>query len=574
MKNRHEMAQERHQNPFLFPVGISDFRKLVSENFLYVDKTLGVNHVLQESAISLICRPRRFGKTLFMSMLHYFFADRVAGVPTKELFQNSLLAKTSPKTIEEHQGQYCVLFLTFKDLKYLNYEHAYQGIKGLLACLCQEHLAMLDSPLLSDTEKELFRRILTKTADFEETRNALKYLSHFLFKAYQKSVVVLIDEYDTPILSGYLENYFKDILEFIRGFLGAGLKDNPCVAKTVLTGIIRVAKENLFSDLNNAEVYSILKDSYSDDFGFTEQEVNQLLQKTNLSTHAEEIKQWYNGYKIGPQTIYNPWSIICCLKYKGKFEPYWVNTSGNELIKKVLSEASTDAKIQLEMLMQGEEITCAVDEHVAFENLGQNDTALWSLLLFSGYLTAQNVQLDSLNYYQCDLRIPNHEVLSLYRKQFVSIFEDRLGLKGYYSFINNLLNGNIEVFQEQLNRILQQTISYFDTQGNEPERFYHGFILGLMATLHDSYRVYSNRESGFGRYDVALIPHDQNKMGLVIEFKTMSDLNALETGAKDALKQIKTKLYTTELSHAGITKVLQVGMAFSGKSVAIAYQVQ
>ncbi|MBS0655596.1 MAG: AAA family ATPase [Verrucomicrobia bacterium] len=566
------MLQAQHESSFLFPVGVSDFRKLITGNFIYVDKTLGIKHVLQESEISIICRPRRFGKTLFMSMLQHFFADAVDAIPTKTLFHNSLLARQEPKIVEQHQGKYCVIFLTFKDLKSTNFDSAYQGIKQLLWQLYEEHIAVLDSHLLSETEKEQFRRILTKTQDFEETRTALKDLSHFIFKAYQKRVVVLIDEYDTPILSGYLENYYKDIIRFMKGFLGAGLKDNPYVIKTVLTGIIRVAKENLFSDLNNAEVYSVLRDSYSDDFGFTESEVNQLLQKTDLSHQAEDIKKWYNGYKIGTQTIYNPWSIISCLKHKGKFEPYWVNTSANELIRKILAEASAEAKIQLETLMQGGEIICPVDEHITFEDLSEDDTALWSLLLFSGYLTAQNVQLDALSYYQCDLSIPNQEVLSLYRKQLVSSLRDRIGVKRYDAFINHLLTGNLEAFQELLNHILLQTISYFDTQGNQPERFYHGFILGLIATLHDSYHIYSNRESGLGRYDIALIPLDASRLGLVLEFKTIADPKDLETGAKEALKQTKTKLYATELLSAGIKKVLQIGMAFCGKKVAIASQ--
>lgn len=415
------MTQEDLQTPILFPVGISDYRKLVTENYLYIDKTLGINDILKESAISIICRPSRFGKTLFMSMLQHFFADQVGGIPTKDLFQNSLLAKTSPKTIEEHQGQYPVIFLTFKDLKFENFDEAYQGIKGLLERLFEEHQVILDSPLLSKTEKARFRRILKKTQDFEETRNALKDLSRFLFKVYKKPVVVLID--DSPILNTeYLDNKTN---RFLKCFLVAGLKDNSSVGKAVLTGIMHVANESPFSDLNNTEVFSILKDSHSDSFGFTEQEVNQLLKKTNLSPQAEEIKQWYNGYKIGSQTIYNPCSIILCLKCKGKLTLYWVNTRENELIKTALSEASTEAKVQVEALMRGEELTCSVDEHIDFENLAQNETAFWSLLLFSGYLTAQEVRLDSLGYYQCDLRIPNQEVISLFRKQFVSLFEDR-----------------------------------------------------------------------------------------------------------------------------------------------------
>lgn len=565
------MSSGSNQKKMRFPVGVSNYRKLITGNFLYVDKTLGIERILQEGEISIICRPRRFGKTLFMSMLQHFFADNVDGFDTQTFFQHSLISEFHPEIVQEHQGQYKVIFLTFKDLKYDTYELAYQGIKGLFVRLYEQYLFLLDSPKLLESEKERFRRIINKTADVEETRFALKDLSHFLFKAYEKQVIILIDEYDTPILSGYLHHYYKEIIASIRGILSAALKDNPYVTKTVITGIIRVAKENLFSDLNNTEVYSILNNSYGNDFGFTEKEVNYLLEKTEVASQADEIKHWYNGYQIGAHTIYNPWSIISCLKNLGIFQTYWINTSGNELIKKVLSEASANVKKQLEQLMQGESIIAWIDEHVMFENLSQNETALWSLLFFSGYLTAQNIQFNELGYYSCELRIPNHEVLILYRKQLVNWFEGALGLQNYYTFISHLLTGKIESFSEELNRLLENTMSYFDIKGTEPEKFYHGLVLGLIATLHDTYRIYSNRESGLGRYDVALIPNDKNQMGLVIEFKTIKSANQLENEAKQALQQIKTKLYSTELSHAGITQVLQLGMAFAGKQVAIAY---
>lgn len=567
------MDSKSKENPLLFPIGVIDFQKIITGNYFYVDKTLGIANLLQQGDITVICRPRRFGKTLFMSMLQNFFAENVRGVKTKTLFENTLLAQKHPEIMEKYQGKYSVIFLSFKDLKRSSYAEAYEAIQGLLGSLYEEHYSLLDSINLTDNEKQYFHRICSKTANYDETINSLKRLTHFLYKAYNKKVIVLMDEYDVPAQEGYLNNYYKEIIKFMRGFFGAAFKDNLCLERGVFTGIARIAKENLFSDLNNVEVHSILRNAFSEYFGFTETEMNALLQKVGLSSQAEEIKRWYNGYQIAGHTVYNPWSIICCLKNLGVLELYWVNTSGNELIKKILSEASPKIKTRLEQLMQRETIVAWIDEHIVFENLSQNETALWSLLLFTGYLTAQNIQLNELGYYQCELRIPNHEVLILYRKQLVSWFEGTLGLQDYYAFINNLLTGKIKPFQEELNLILKNTMSYFDTQGNEPERFYHGLVLGLIATLHDSYRIYSNRESGSGRYDIALIPNKKDQMGVVIEFKTIKNLDEIDKGAEQALQQIKTKLYTTELSHSGIKQVLQLGMAFSGKQVAISYQI-
>jgi hypothetical protein len=557
----------------MYPVGVSDYRELVTGGYGYVDKSLSILEVLRDGVVSIICRPRRFGKTLFMSMLQHFFAENVRSENTRALFKSSLLAQKNPEILKEHQGQYSVIYLTCKDLRYPSFEGAYQGFQGLLSRLYVEHSSLLDSLKLDEAEKEAFEKILKSTANDAGMRTALRDLSAYLYKAYGKRVIILIDEYDTPILSGYMEGDYKQIIDFMRGFLGAALKDNPCVFKSVITGIIRVAKENLFSDLNNALVHTVLLDRYSDAFGFTESEVNCLLEEAELSSSAAQIKRWYNGYQIGPSTIYNPWSIIRCLSEKGLLKLYWVNTSGNDLIRKILSEAGPSLKIRLEKLIQGESIPAVIDEHVTFENLSNNETALWSLLLFSGYLTAMDAQLDDEGFYQAQLRIPNQELLHLYRRQVVGWFRDYLGYTGYKDFINHLLTGNLDRFQQDLNHYLKSSMSYFDSQGKEPERFYHGLVLGLIATLHDRYQIFSNRESGYGRYDIAMIPADKSQMGLVIEFKSIADEKNLIQGAEMALTQIKTKLYSAELTQAGVRKILQVGMAFSGKQVAIAHEI-
>lgn len=399
------MASKSEQKPFQFPVGVSNFQELVTDHYLYVDKTLGIERLLHAGKISVICRPRRFGKTLFMSMLQHFFAENIKGVKTKELFQNSLLAQKYPEVLKEHQGQYPVIFISFKDLKRGSYAEAYEAIQGLLECLFEEHISLLDSKLLSKNEKKRFLKILNKKANLDETINSLKHLTHFLHKVYKKKVIVLIDEHDVPIQEGFLKNYYKKIIDFMRVFLGAVLKDNSCLERGVITG-----EKNLCSDLDNVEVHSILKNTFIEDFGFTQIEINELLQKTGLSSKLDEIKRWYNGYQIAGHTIYNPWSIISCLKNFGALEPYWVNTSGNELIKKVLIEAKPQVKEKLETLIQERTISCYIDEQFIFDNLANSEIALWTLLLFSGYLTAQNFKLDSVGYYQCEVRIPNQEI--------------------------------------------------------------------------------------------------------------------------------------------------------------------
>jgi hypothetical protein len=557
------------QMPMRYPVGVSNYQELVTERYIYVDKTLMVREVFNDAKILIITRPRRFGKTNAMSMLQYFSAEEVDGKPTAHLFKNCLLAKRHPEFVAEHQGQYSVIFLTLKDVKADSFPLMMEMMTDVISMLYRQHDNLLTNAAIDSVDREHFERIRQKKINHSELKNSILFLSAFLKKVFKKPVIIIIDEYDTPILSAYHNDYFSECINFMRGLLGSALKDNPHVHKGVVTGITRIAKENLFSDLNNPKFYTILDDRYAEYFGFTDDEVKLLLEKTDHSEKAADIKKWYNGYTLGGTTIYNPWSIIYCLSENARFALYWVNTSDNLLVRKNVAGSNEYFKRELEKLMEGGTTTQAIQVHLTFENLTDNDTALWSLLVFSGYLTIDRAKLDHLGNYHCELRIPNQELLLLFRNQMVSWFYAKIGLEGYERWLRDLTQGNIEQFSDTLQNTLMDVASHFDTKGKQPERFYHGLILGLIASLKETHTIYSNRESGHGRYDIAIVPHDKSQLGIIIEFKSVKNINELAESAEKALAQIKTKLYANELKAGGIKKILQIGMAFCGKSVEI-----
>lgn len=552
-----------------FPVGVDNYYKLISGGFLCADKTLAIREICHEGEIVVITRPRRFGKTLFMSMLQHFFAEEVHGNATAKLFENSLIAKQHPEIVKQHQGQYSVIFVTFKNLKADNQELAIAQMKGLLSELYLTHNDVLQTNTLDKAEQAVFERMKMKESDVSEMADAIKNLSSYLLKAYGKPVIILIDEYDTPLISAHLHNYYDTFINIMRGMFGAALKGNPNLFKGVITGIVRLAKEGLFSDLNNPSIYTSLNKEYSQYFGFTQTEVDQLLQQTNLTKQSEEIKRWYNGYQIGEQMIYNPWSLINCLKHSSEFLLYWVNTSDNRLIRKYLAQSNDPFKLQLENLIQGGTTKQRIDEHLQFHDLDFNDTALWTLLFYSGYLTAKSATLDSTGQRSCELAIPNRELLLLYRREVTGWFADKIGLAAYERWLESLVTGDMEGFEYPLKRYLLETMSYFDASLKQPERFYHGLVLGLIVSLKDTHRILSNRESGYGRYDIAIIPKEKNKLGIVFEFKTVDKTDDLSAAADKALQQIKTRAYQTEFEAAGIKEILQIGMAFMGKQLEI-----
>ncbi len=553
------------------PLGISDFGRICRDGYTFIDKTLLIRDILADGAqVTLITRPRRFGKTLNLSMLHHFFASRVAGHATRRMFRG--LAISEDREAMRHQGRYSVVFVTLKDIKEATFEATLEKMAHVMSSLFGQHRDLAGSARLAPERLTDFKQILARTARPTTLANSLKLLCDCLHSHHGKPVILLIDEYDSPMHAGYTHGYFDEIAGFMRGLLGSALKDNPALHKAVLTGILRVSKESLFSGLNNIEVNTVLSTDYARWFGFTEKDVAELLMLLPLEAPdrealAERIRGWYNGYRFGNQTVHNPWSILSCLKHDGLMQPYWVNTSDNALLKAVMARALADIKKRLEDLVRGEILELTFDPNLAFRGLDGGGDALWSLLVFTGYLTAADPRYERTGYVRCRLSIPNEEVLGLYERNFTEWFTDRMSAEGYRAFLDCLLAGKLEEFRLLLEGYLLESMSLFDASGLHPENFYHGLVLGLMFGLRETHVVYSNRESGFGRYDVALLPKQAGGMGIVMEFKRVDDPARIDAAADQALRQVDERWYHTELLQHGVARVLKIGMALSGKQV-------
>lgn len=562
------------------PIGDSDFKNIIDNNFDFIDKSLLIKEVIDDAGVILITRPRRFGKTLNMSMLRYYFANEVYGQPTKELFNNLNIAHEGEFYLQ-FQGKYPVIFLTFKDIKDNNFELAYDKIHEFIVKTYDDFSYLQDSELLSPNQKNFYQIILSRKANRAQLESALQILTECLFKHHGKKAIVLIDEYDTPIQSGFLHDYYDAVVGFFRNFFGAALKDNPFLFKSVLTGILRVSKESLFSGLNNLKSYSMMHPKYAPYFGFTEPEVACLLDKAELRDSASEIKRWYNGYQIGDCVLYNPWSIVNSIQDRA-LKPFWVNTSDNALVRQLLLASSAAFKDRLELLLHGGSIERIIDENFVFPDLKKhNEPAVWSLLLMAGYLKIISYQ-DTSQGPLCQLAIPNQEIRDLYRQIIEQWLSDGYGVEWYNEFLDHLLNGNMQEFSKGLNQIMEQTVSVHDV-AREPEAFYHGLMIGLTASLygHPNYETRSNRESGNGRYDYLIISRDEKKLTLLLELKK-TDLpenkrnsdeikTILENAAQAALEQIEQRSYIAEAKQRGITNILKIGIAFSGKRFGIAY---
>lgn len=550
-------------------VGIDDFGEVMKQQLHFVDKSLFIKKVFdnKNTQVSVITRPRRFGKTFNLSMLCYFLAFKVNGLITKGLFDNLKIAQLGDAYMNE-QGKYPVIFLTLKSIKHTQYQEAMEGFSQLISQLYGQHIELLSNSVLHAHEKVVFERILNKKANSIELSFSLVWLCEYLYRYHQVKPWVLIDEYDTPIQSGYLHGYYDKLIDFMRGFFGNTLKGNPYLHRAVVTGILRIAKEGLFSGLNNVDVFSVLNEEYGDCFGFTEEEVSTLLEEFELQHLSNDIRSWYNGYYIGDTQIYNPWSIANCVNKEGLMKPYWVNTSDNALIKQLLAQASALIKEQFEHILQGRSIEVLIDENLIFTDLNKNQSALWSLLLFSGYLTAVETRLRDAEWI-CRLSSPNQEISALYRSIVRGWFTEPFGEEMYQRCLRSLVEGDLDSFLFLLKKFLFEAASFFDVKGNEPEKFYHGFIMGLMIGLSDNYVVQSNRESGYGRYDLLLIPKDSKGLGLILEFKIANTEMALHETAEKALMQINERRYAVDLQKKGIQKILAIGLAFYGKEVAM-----
>ena len=555
------------------PIGYDNFRSVIDKKLTFVDKSLLIKDFLDDEGtqVALVTRPRRFGKTLNLSMLHHFFAAEVQGEPTKDLFKGLKIMQQGEQYLQ-HQGKYPVIALSFKDIKQNSFEDSFQKLCDLFVSVYDEYGYLLDSNKVTDTQKRFIESILKREINPPQLENALKFLTGCLFQHHDHiRPLLLIDEYDTPIQAAYASKYYDKMVNFMRGLFSAGLKDNPYLHRAMLTGILRISKESLFSDLNNVKVYSMLNSTYSDHFGFTETEVNDLFNQAKLNTNPEQIKAWYNGYKIGNTVIYNPWSIVNCIQEQGVLKPYWVNTSDNKLVKDLLIQSSTQFKHDFELLLEGKVVEKFIDENFVFPELQVNQAAVWSLLLMAGYLKVVSSQ-ETLQGTLCQLQIPNQEIRNLYRKIIEQWLSNGKGIEWYNQFLNDLLTGNMEELQKNLHEIMLQTISVHDL-AQEPEAFYQGLMIGLTASLDkDQYEKRSNRESGYGRYDIVIIPKNTDKLAILLELKSVKvpkkeeDLKPqLEKAAKEALDQIEKNKYSAELKQRSIGDVLKIGLAFCGK---------
>jgi hypothetical protein len=550
------------------PIGINSFKKIIKENYYYVDKSLLIKEIIDDNAeVILLPRPRRFGKSLNMSMLYYFFSKNENS--NSNLFKGLKIKKTANDYLEK-KGKHPIINIDFKGSKAKNWDLGLKRIKRALADEYQRHSYLLQSGILLEYEKDEFQKIMSLKAEQTAYEFALEKLSRYLKEYHQERVIILIDEYDEPIQSAYLNDYYDDIIDFMRSLLIRGLKGNPNLEKGVLTGILRVAKESIFSGLNNLVVSTLLEERYDQYFGLLESEVEQIFDYYGLKYEMKEVKDWYNGYYFGQEVVYNPWSIISCIDRDGMLKPYWVNTSGNDLIKKLIINSESDVKNDLELLIKEETIEKKINENIVFADIEKKSSSLWSFLLLSGYLRAKNQYRKGARLY-CELDIPNTEVNYVYEEIILDWLEENITSYKLNSMLEALINGDVDIFAEIFEEFVLNSMSNFDVGGNEPEKVYHTFVLGLLLNLNDDYQVVSNRESGYGRYDIMIIPNNSDKLGIILEFKKVNKHKDedLEIGVKKALKQIKDKKYKQNLVSKGIDEILEIGIAFSGKKVMV-----
>jgi hypothetical protein len=548
------------------PIGISDFKELIEGGYAYVDKTLFIQELIErKTKISLIPRLRRFGKTLNLSMLRYFFEKSEKS--TGHLFESLKIWQNAESRVL--QGRFPVIFLSLKDIKFSSWEETFTALAGLIAAEFGRHQYLMVGEFLNEAEKQTYQKVFLQNASSSLLARSLLDLSQWLHRYHKEKVILLIDEYDAPAHAAYIGKYYDQLIGFLRNWLSAGLKDNSSLERGVLTGILRIAKESIFSGLNNIETFTILSEEFQDKFGLLESEVKALLSEYDLLDHLPQIRKWYNGYRIGSCTgIYNPWSVLCCIRKKGALAPYWVNTSDNALIKQLFAQGSDDLKTGLEELLQGKTIAKTIEEGIIFADLKTNSRAVWSLLVFSGYLTIASTPTYGV---PCELRIPNAEVNELYTTMVVEWFEKSLEASQYQLLLSSLTSGDIDTFSRIFQRFLLSAVSVFDVSADQPEKIYHAFVLGMLIGLSNRYEVKSNRESGYGRYDVMLIPKNPKELGIVMEFKKIDEFETidLEEAAASALEQIEKKRYAQELQDRGVQRILRLALAFKGKHVLI-----
>ena len=564
-KRIHVMKQKAH---LPLPIGVSDYKELVS-GYYYVDKTMMIKEFLDTRAkVSLFTRPRRFGKTLAMDMMKTFF--EISADDNKKYFSDKKIWFCGEKYRRE-QGKYPVIYVTFKDIKFSTWEQTYEALKDVIAREYRRHMYLLDSNKCTEYDKTYFRSILDGTVTEVGLTGAFRNLSYMLHIHCDQSAVIIIDEYDTPIQQGYTKDYYEQIINFMRNLLSGAFKDNSDLAFGFMTGILRVAKESIFSGLNNLAIQSVMDEKYSEYFGFTAEEVVKMAEYYNVPDKYDEICEWYDGYNFGNRDIFNPWSVINYFYGNCFPKAYWQSTGDNSIIRQIVSEADDETADNLRKLMQGQMVYSYVDTSVIYPEIKNNPTTIYSILIAAGYLKI--IRKDELHDGNsiCDIAIPNKEIFFVYEKEILSALSDVIPQSAAIGIQQAILRQDIPKLQELIQKFLINTISCFDYAH---ENFYHGLMLGICAIMNNLYRVDSNKESGYGRYDIQLSPFDKNLPGIIIELKVIkNDVSEemmekeLEKSAQDALNQINRKQYITAMKQEGIRSFFKIGVSFYKKQV-------
>ena len=542
-------------------IGESNFKGLRIRKNYFIDKSMYIKDIIDnQSRVLLVTRPRRFGKTLNMSMLKYFFDCEIKD--SKELFEGLKIMEQGEKYTSKLCAYPCI-YLTMKDLNVSTYEYMLMQLKTAMMEIYFEKRYILDGEV-SEGEKETYNRMMAAKANEMELLNSIKLLSKLLYNYYNKPVMLFIDEYDVPIQTAYVEKYYEQAIKFLKAFYGSTFKDNPYLEKTVLTGVSRVAKESIFSGANNFKVFTVLDNEFADDFGITSDEMDKVMQDFNVEDDKEEIKKWYDGYRIGNvEGIYNPWSVLNYLTDK-QLKPYWVNTSSNDLIKLTVKN-STTVKEKMERLLKDEEIEVPVNLETVINGIENNEDNIWGLMLGTGYLKVTEVVSLAENIYK--VKLPNYEIKLLFQDMIRGWFSDKVPGNDLRSILKDLVELKLDEFQKKFRVLTREMFSYMDVGENTAENFYHAFVLGMLVGLRDTYYVNSNRESGFGRYDIMLEPHNKNGNSFIMEFKVADSFEdeSIEEVLESAKKQIEEKRYESNLRERGFNNITKIVFAFKGK---------
>ncbi len=551
------------------PIGKEFYKKIIDDGCYYVDKTLFIKDLLLSgSEVTLITRPRRFGKTLALTTVQTFFEKEILSDGTIADNSRYFEGKKIMSAGEEytcHIGQYPVIFLSLKSAKQPDFKTAYGSLIREIIREFERHRYVLNSDFISDEEKNVYTSIIGRKAGTEDYAGSLKILSECLEKYHHKKVIILLDEYDVPLENAYFSDFYSEMVGFIRSLFESALKTNNSLKFAVVTGCLRISRESIFTGLNNLKVVSILDESYAESFGFVQQEIDSMLDFYGISSRTSEVKEWYNGYLFGDTEVYNPWSMINyvydIVQHNTEYpKPYWSNTSSNSIVRELIQKADNETKAELEELIMGNAIEKPIHEDITYGDIYESQDNLWNFLFFTGYLKAVSRSFKSDTIYLM-LKLPNREIRYIYNNKIIDWFKDKVKALDFSELYNAIVKGDTEVFENCLRNQLNECISFWDSA----ENFYHGFLLGLLGGIK-GYTKSSNRESGEGRYDIVLIPHDERNPAVILELKRVKHFTEMEAGCEQALQQIEEKHYDAELIDIGYPVIMKYGICFCRKS--------